>query len=111
MKNSDDTIGNRTRDLRTCSSVPQPTAPLLTPGICTVHLNIILPSMTRSSEMSFPLYEVERDLVLMARAEETLLFRGILPTFTCRLLLAASRWIRYELAHRTAVHSVRLFLV
>ena len=26
MKNSNDTIGNRTRDLPTCSSVPQPTA-------------------------------------------------------------------------------------
>ena len=26
MKNSSDTIGNRTRDLPTCSSVPQPTA-------------------------------------------------------------------------------------
>jgi hypothetical protein len=27
MKNSIDTIGNRTRDLPTCSAVPQPTAP------------------------------------------------------------------------------------
>ena len=27
MKNSNDTIGNRTRDLRACSAVPQPTAP------------------------------------------------------------------------------------
>ena len=27
MKNSDDTIGNRTCDLLTCSAVPQPTAP------------------------------------------------------------------------------------
>ena len=26
MKNSNDTIGNRTRDLLTCSAVPQPTA-------------------------------------------------------------------------------------
>ena len=29
MKNSIDTIGNRTRDLPACSAVPQPTAPLL----------------------------------------------------------------------------------
>jgi hypothetical protein len=29
MKNSNDTIGNRTRDLPTCSAVPQPTAPPL----------------------------------------------------------------------------------
>ena len=27
MKNSHDTIGNRTRDLPVCSAVPQPTAP------------------------------------------------------------------------------------
>ena len=27
MKNSNDTIGNRTPDLPTCSAVPQPTAP------------------------------------------------------------------------------------
>ena len=26
MKNSNDAIGNRTRDLRACSAVPQPTA-------------------------------------------------------------------------------------
>jgi hypothetical protein len=30
MKNSNDTIGNRFRDLPVCSAVPQPTAP---PGI------------------------------------------------------------------------------
>jgi hypothetical protein len=27
MKNSNDTIGNRTRDLPACSAVPEPTAP------------------------------------------------------------------------------------
>jgi hypothetical protein len=27
MKNSNDTIGNRTRDLPVCTAVPQPTAP------------------------------------------------------------------------------------
>ena len=31
MKNSNDTIGNRTRDLPTCSAVPEPTAPPRTP--------------------------------------------------------------------------------
>jgi hypothetical protein len=31
MKNSSDTIGNRTHDLLACSTVPQPTAPLRTP--------------------------------------------------------------------------------
>jgi hypothetical protein len=31
MKNSNDTIGNRTRDLPACSAVSQPTAPPRTP--------------------------------------------------------------------------------
>ena len=33
MKNSNDTIGNRTRDLLACSAVPQTTAPLPAPNI------------------------------------------------------------------------------
>jgi hypothetical protein len=32
MKNSNDTIGNRTRDPAACSAVPQPTAPPRAPG-------------------------------------------------------------------------------
>ena len=35
MKNSNDTIGNRTRDLPACSAVPQPTAPPRAPIINT----------------------------------------------------------------------------
>jgi len=34
MKNFNDTIGNRTRDLPACSAVPQPTAPLRVPVLC-----------------------------------------------------------------------------
>ena len=37
MKNSDDTIGNRTRDLRACSAVPQPNVPPRIP-----HLLLVL---------------------------------------------------------------------
>jgi len=33
MKNSNDTIGNRTCDLPACSTVPQPTAPLRAPAV------------------------------------------------------------------------------
>jgi len=33
MKNSNDTIGNRNRDLPTCSAVPQPHAPRRTPKV------------------------------------------------------------------------------
>ena len=36
MKNVNDTIGNRTRDLPTCSAVPQPTAPPRAPRIMEV---------------------------------------------------------------------------
>jgi len=36
MKNSNDIIGNRTRDLLACSAVPQPTAPPHTPFHCVV---------------------------------------------------------------------------
>jgi hypothetical protein len=32
MKNSNDTIGNQTRDLMTCSTVPQQTAPPRVPN-------------------------------------------------------------------------------
>jgi len=45
MKNSNDTIGNRTRDLPTCSAMPQPTALPRTPidvtGISIYHLHFI----------------------------------------------------------------------
>jgi hypothetical protein len=47
MKNSNDTIGNRARDLLACGAVPQPTAPPLAPtsqlideGICQQSLFI-----------------------------------------------------------------------
>ena len=40
MKNSSDTIGNRTRDLPACSAVPQPTAPPRAPVVA--YRNIIL---------------------------------------------------------------------
>jgi hypothetical protein len=36
MKNSNDTIGNRTRDLSACSAVPQPTAPPRAPSLYVV---------------------------------------------------------------------------
>jgi len=37
MKNSNDTIGNRTRDLPACSAVPQPTAPPRAPLAYVLH--------------------------------------------------------------------------
>jgi len=40
MKNSNDTIRNRTHDLPTCSAVPQPTAPPRAPIYGCTHINI-----------------------------------------------------------------------
>jgi hypothetical protein len=41
LKNSDDTIGNRTRDLSDCSAVPQPTATAFPLGSVTITNNAI----------------------------------------------------------------------
>jgi hypothetical protein len=43
LKNSSDSIGNRSRDLPVCSSVPQPTAPPRTPGPVLVPILISCP--------------------------------------------------------------------
>jgi hypothetical protein len=40
MKNSNDTIGNRTRDLLACSAVPQPTAPPRAPNSIVTDYNL-----------------------------------------------------------------------
>jgi len=40
MKNSNDTIGIRTRDLLACSAVPQPTAPPRAPVLGGLHINV-----------------------------------------------------------------------
>ena len=39
MKNSSDTIGNRTRYLPACSAVPEPTAPPAGGGYVLFHIN------------------------------------------------------------------------
>jgi hypothetical protein len=46
IKKSNDTIGNRTRDLPACSAVPQPTAP---PAACPHFLLIMTDNMTFQS--------------------------------------------------------------
>jgi hypothetical protein len=42
MKNSSDSNGNRTRDLPTCSAVPQPTAPPRTPYINEMYKSLVM---------------------------------------------------------------------
>jgi hypothetical protein len=48
MKNSNDTFGNRARDLPTCSAGPQPTVPqratLYTPNIPNYRCSVVIPS-------------------------------------------------------------------
>ena len=41
MKNSSDTIGNRTRDLPVCSAVPQTTVPPLL-VMCVTHFSVLV---------------------------------------------------------------------
>jgi len=56
MKNSNDIMVNRTRDLPACSAVPQPTAPPRAPTtlsyLLQIHFNIILPFTPSSSKWS-----------------------------------------------------------
>jgi len=51
MKNSNDTIGNRTRELPACSAVPQPTAPPCAPFThCWFYILRFLKSITSKIE-------------------------------------------------------------
>ena len=52
MKNSYDTIGNRTRDLPVCSAVPQPTAPPRTPITILYSLKIQLDTITHRNRIT-----------------------------------------------------------
>ena len=42
MKNSNDSIGNRTHDLPACNAVPQPTAPPRAPRVGTVVVVVVV---------------------------------------------------------------------
>ena len=58
MKNSNDTIGNRTRDLPTCSTVPQPSAPLRTPlpaWVRNVNLHHLVQSKLKNGKSQYVL--------------------------------------------------------
>jgi len=59
MKESNDTIGNRTRDLPTCSAVPQPTAP---PAACPGHaaVSYIIQPAWESKLVSFSVFDVAK---------------------------------------------------
>jgi hypothetical protein len=53
MKNSTDTIGNRTRDLPACS-VPQPTAAPRAPGFDPITINVSLLQRVRTGFRAHP---------------------------------------------------------
>ena len=52
MKNSNDTIGNRTRDLPAWSGVPQPTPPPRRPAYSKVIFSLLLVKLVRYREQS-----------------------------------------------------------
>jgi hypothetical protein len=84
MKNSNDTIGNRTRDLPTCSAVPQPTAPPRAPIYQYTHL----------ISLRFEANEVPTVLVSFPCGATTKIGSG-LPRFE----VSRSHTIRHKHAH------------
>ena len=63
MKNSSDNIGNGTRDLSTCSAVPQPTAPPRPGGVILITYVHLAPRIGMSGAIFYsPIYlhEVDR---------------------------------------------------
>ena len=63
MKNSNDTIGNRTRDLPTCSAVPQPTAPMTCRKGATWHDSTFYISSSKdmTAENLLRVWKISRD--------------------------------------------------
>ena len=63
MKNSSDTIGNRTRDLQACRAVPQSTAPPRAPYIYNLIFCIKVIKVTLNFHFSFHSRTVHFDIV------------------------------------------------
>ena len=76
MKNSNDTIGNRTRDLLTCSAVLQPTAPPRSPYSWRVDLYNAKPSTS---------YDVSLYATLELQHRHFLVFPPYLTVLDCKL--------------------------
>jgi len=77
IKNSKDTIGNRTRDLPTCSAVPQPTAPPRAP-LYLQDRQLITPS----TKMSWNDFEKRIQRVRMDIADDWVLHHDNAPAHT-----------------------------
>jgi len=71
IKNSSDTIRNRTHDLLACSSVPQPTAPPCTPIVTskTVVRMGVITTIVRGGDLNEVLWDGRRSNGLEDEAE------------------------------------------
>jgi hypothetical protein len=89
MKNSNDTIGNRSRDLPVCSTVPQPLRHRVPPtSVSTDHNNITVSCWCSVSFIKFVLYTVVLNLQFIIQADEKESFKKRemnLPT-SCTIL-------------------------
>ena len=88
MKNSNDTIGNRTRNLLTCSAVPQPTAlpraPTKYQAYCNFNIGkYICSKTTKSASLNLPALHI----TLYMRLSLECCFRHILPEPSCLSVL------------------------
>jgi hypothetical protein len=87
LKNSNDTVGNRTRDLPTCGAVPQPTAPPRTPRETCIYF--ILKRILLNLEERQNMYSSKRSYVparsrgVNPQVHKSRLtkFRAMVPTF------------------------------
>ena len=86
MKNSNDTIGNRTRDLPTCSAVPQPTAPPRTVTwrkIFAAKMDTVIPTL-EGMELLLSRAPVYRHLMKQLTTDcRVLVFRRVIHLSMC----------------------------
>jgi len=74
MKNSSDTIGNRTRDLPTCSAVPQPTAlPRASGPVLTGYEVEWVQTMSSRDVKKKTISEIDAPLPILYRCHHTML--------------------------------------
>ena len=115
MKNSNDTIGNRTRDLPTCSAVPQPTAPPRSHQLRYIQNNIKLLIDIYSNVMyfSFPFSNFAPLLTLFTptyyESGHKFYFKKNLPVISCGFQNSVKclRPCRYVRSVRTEATGVR----
>jgi len=77
MKKANDTIGNRTRDLLTCSAVPQPTAPPPAPtgylDLRIIKTEVLRPSIGRVKRLVTGIFLISETSRLVPGPTQTLI--------------------------------------